>query len=244
MNLQFVIYTTNDFTEGEAFKAFLAKGIEGPMKLAKYDYKEPVKQQINNIEEVLTILTDYGNVILKGANKALITASHNYYVPTTIWRGHPVLKAKGTTIADVISLIEILANDNKILFGGLYTEDEYDAKHKIVKQYSYGWRGVSHDDFMKCIPGVYWYTIFGKELTDTIGTEKLNNLPGVVYTNPGNGCVAFHLDEPIESDDLEGRLAKEEALAKMIGRNYFFEKGNPEDFRHPKVFLEFLKHNI
>jgi len=222
MQIQFTIFTKND-TDSKSLNEFLREIVNGRLKFNKFDYKEPVKQTINNPEEIVTMLTDYGNIILTGKNKSNITAWLGDEYPTAL-QGHFNLKDKGFGIDDVISLIEILAKDDYLLFAGIYSEDEFDLKHKIVKQYSYTWKGISPADFMEHIPGIYWYTIFGKELVQVIGKEKFKNLPNVTYTAPKDGCIAFHLNEPIESDDLVSRLSKENELANIIGKNYFFDK--------------------
>ncbi len=239
MSLKFIIFTKSDLNSSIFFKSFLKKGIEGALKLEKYDYKEPTKIKLdkNNLGQVIAMLTEYGNVILKGKNKTTLTAWQSKSFTT--WRGHSSINENN--VEEIVSLIEILSNDNQILFAALLTENEYDLKHKVVDEYSYGWEGMSKQDFMNFLPGIYWYTIFGKELVEVIGIEKFKNLPNVIYTEPKNGCIAFHLDEPIDTEDYKLRIKLEKEIVKKIGESYFFDKEKKEtEFKHPKKFKDYL----
>lgn len=242
MQIKFRFFTKNNFDK--SLTDFLKKGIEGTLKLEKYDFKEPLKQSLdsNSTDEVIQMLSNKGNLILKGKNKCSISC-WRYAEGFTSFTCNLVLNEKSKkNIPEIISLLEIFAKHSNIIYGCIATEEEYDLKHKVTTEYSYGMEGVSRFDFAKFLPGVYWYTIFGKELVNAIGEEKLKNLPSVIYTEPKNGCIAFHLDEAIESDNSEFRIQKEKQIASIIGEYYFFDRNKDVNtLSHPKQFLGFLK---
>lgn len=244
MNIEFLIITKSKELSENIFLKFLEKSINGVLKFNKYDYKEPLKKEldINKLIEVKQMFDYYGNALFKGKNKQSMSVN-SYNEGINIWMGSLVInKNLSNSISDIISLIEFFSDKDQIIFGNICSEVEYNLKHKVLTQHSYSWKGVSRFDFFKFLPGIYWYTIFGKELVESIGKDKFKNLPNVTYTKPKDGCIAFHLNEPIDSEDLEARIAKEKELAKIIGQNYFYDKeGNIDSFSHPKQFLDFLK---
>jgi hypothetical protein len=244
MQIEFSIIANQKKITESSFLNFLDKGMKGVLKLTKFDYKEPLKRtlELNNLKEPLELFNYYSNIIFKGKNKSSISIQSTRE-GLFFLLGHVDLKEKDliSNTSDLIILLEIFSENSQILFGNICTEDEYDFKHKVVKEYSYGWKGVSIMDFMNLLPGVYWYTIFGKELVEAVGVEKFKNIPNVIYTEPKNGCIAFHLDEPIDAVDYESRIKLENKIAKKIGENYFFDKEKKEgEYSHPKKFKDYL----
>lgn len=243
MEIKFKLIIKAEKLSENIFSDFLEKAMTGVLGLSKYDYKEPLKRQldIDNINEAKQLFDYYGNIIFKGKNKSWITIDS--YKEGIGWLSGSLTISKNiVNIVDHLKLFLESYNNNQIIYGKICTESEYNLKHKVITEWAYGWEGTSINSFMKFLPGIYWYTIFGKELVESIGKDKFKNLPNVIYTEPKNGCVAFHLDEPIDSEDLETRITKEKEIAKIIGQNYFFDRDSDiESFSHPKQFLDFLK---
>lgn len=244
MNIEFLIITKSNKLSETILPYFLKKENNGILSFNKYDYKEPLKKQldVNNLEEPKRLFEYYGNLIFKGKNKSSMSIN-SYKEGFAFWMGSITANKNISQVTrELISLIESISANNCFIYGKLCSEKEYDLKHKVTTEWSYSWKGVSRFDFMKFLPGIYWYTIFGRELVDSIGKEKFKDLPNVVYTTTEKGCVSFHINEPIENEELEHRVQLEREIANMIGDKYFFDKTKDINTlgHHPK-FIDFLK---
>lgn len=222
---------------------FLEKCMSGILGFSKYDFKEPLKKQIEieKLNEVKELFDNYENIIFKGKNKSWMTVKSYKEGIGRLSGSIEINNNISNKISELLTILESFEN-NQIIFGKICEESEFDMKHKVVTEWSYGWEGTSRFDFMKFLPGIYWYTIFGKELVDSIGKNNFVDLPNVIYTNTKNGCVSFHLNEPIDSEELEQRVQLERQIANMIGDKYFFDKTKDINTlgHHPK-FIDFLK---
>jgi hypothetical protein len=110
---------------------------------------------------------------------------------------------------------------------------EYDAKHQRVRSLPGGgaateWVGISKDEFHRYLPGLYWLTIFGPELVQAFGKERLLGLRGVVAMEIDPNQVAVQLDEPVIPEDITARLQREREIADLLGPQYFFDGDRPE----------------
>ena len=143
-------------------------------------------------------------------------------------------------ISEVLSFIELFSRNDQLLYGYLSSEDEYDDKHKIIEGSGVSWKGVSQWDFLEFLPGVHWYSIFGKELVNSIGQDVFNNLKDVIFTNPDNQSIAFHLKSPVENND--SRMKELENIETQIGKKCFFNKNSKEsNYSHPDSYKKYLK---
>lgn len=244
MEIKFLVVTNANRFSKSAFSNFLYTGIAGVLKLAKFDYKEPLKKHltIDSFDEVSDMFNNYSNLILKGKDKSSISVKQ-YREGVVLWMGYADINEDtlNEDLNDVITLLECLAENNQMLFGKICTVDEHDAKHKVTTEHSYGWEGTSINDFLEYLPGIYWYTIFGKELVWAIGEKKMLNISNVVYTNPGDGCIGFYLNETINADNYDKRIETENAIVQEIGRDFFFNKNEKiRYFSHPRVFKDYL----
>ena len=123
------------------------------------------------------------------------------------------------------SLVQQVAG---VLRGGC-AKEEHDVKHKIVRQLSgtrtaTGAVGMSEPEFHQYLPGLYWLTVFGKELVEHFGKPKLMSLPDVVVTELENDQLAVRLSEPVVPDSMERRLEAERRLADILGPQFFFDR--------------------
>lgn len=132
-----------------------------------------------------------------------------------------------------------------VLFGGGYSMTEYDAKHVFVEQHpgggsSEGALGVSHAEFQKYLPGIYWLTVFGPELVATLDFSGLSQLP-VTLTELPQGARVLRIDEPLVPADMTKRMELEARIADVLGAHYFFDRNRSDiTFEHPPAFKAVL----
>ncbi|WP_334416724.1 MULTISPECIES: hypothetical protein [unclassified Bradyrhizobium] len=132
-----------------------------------------------------------------------------------------------------------LCNEFSVLYGFGCSVSEHDAKHLRVRRTPTGGAatgavGAASQEFLRYLPGLYWLTILGPELTKAFGAEKINSLPGVRVFQLKSQQIAICLDEPVVPKDMDGRLQKERKLADILGAQYFFDR-NRADLKFGQV---------
>lgn len=122
-----------------------------------------------------------------------------------------------------------LCSDLPVLFGMGCDEAEFNAKHSFLRQLPGGRRisgyvGVSAADFSRFLPGIYWLTIFGKELVTNIGHETLSKLTSTIAIPIQPSQMALILKADTQPEDMSERLTLTRSIAETLGTNHFFDK--------------------
>ncbi len=210
--------------------------------IKKYGYVEPLKNKINKekLKEVQELFDNYLDIIFKGNRKFWMSVSTTTEGIMMIGGGLEIKNNEANKINEVLNFIELFSRDEQLLYGYMCSEDEYDNKHKVIERSGVFWKGVSQWDFLEFLPGIHWYTIFGKELVNSIGINVFRNLKNVVFTKPDNQSIAFHLKKSIENND--SRIKDLEDLEAKIGKEYFFNRNILEsEYSHPDSYKEYLE---
>jgi|GEM_PF-4003824 len=223
------------------------------LKISKYDYSEPLKKQFQ-LENIADIYTDMKRgIILKGKNKKIsdYILIDRWSNGITFWNSE--IKVLVPTedhllIAEVVSLFKEINRVLPIIHGNFGASAEYTTLHKKVVRYDSGgssesMEGVSADEFMLYLPGIYWMNFFCRELVDAIGRDKILSVDNIVVEEIGDGSILFYLNEPINPIDLDARRMQLHAIAKHLGEEYFFSLSNMGEiqYRHPHAFSTFLE---
>ncbi len=206
----------------------------------KYDSKEPVKRTYNEsaFEDAFNLLLDYEMLIVYGKKKTSITVMP--WDSIVEWGFKIDLDPNESNIGQIIKILLEFDSYNPIIYGRLTENKEHDHKHKMVKESSYGWRGVASRDFFNFLPGIYWLNIFGKELLSSL--EDFNSsIEGLNKINLKSGGIIFYLKQEMNDMNLGIRIEEENRIKKKIGEQFFFEKDNMmNNPSHPKEFIKFL----
>ena len=210
----------------------------------RFGYTEPLKNKIVDTEKAInTILGLHEKglgIIFKGKKK--------FWFSTSIYRlgllmsggGIDVKEKDLTKLHELIDFMHLFSRNRQLLYGCLCPKQEYDIRHKVVRKYSYGWKGFSMWDFMDYLPGLHWYTIAGRDLVEAIGVNKFKNLQGVNYTLDNEEAIAFHLNSDIR--EVEDNIHKLIQLEDQIGAHYFFGKEKVKGtYSHPESYKKFLR---
>jgi hypothetical protein len=115
-----------------------------------------------------------------------------------------------------------------VLFGHGETTAEHDAKHLLDTGDSESWLGSSLADLHAFLPGIYWLTVFGRDLARTLPIDELTAHGDVVVHRTTGGTVVLVLAEPAKPTDLGARLAVERKLAALLGDELFFDRERPD----------------
>lgn len=106
------------------------------------------------------------------------------------------------------AFFEEFADQHDLFFGLMDSVEEYDKKHLIVTKHNVG-QTEEYDgyDFFKGIPGIYEWTYFGENLTDSL---KIKEVKGVKESEYGY---------TLNCDDSP----KKESVIDLLGRDHFFD---------------------
>lgn len=210
----------------------------------RYGYTEPLKQKIEPNDKsktnILALYDKYLSIIFKGKKKFWFSASANSLGLLMCGAGLELKDKELSKINELVDFVQLFARNRQLLYGYFCSDEAYDARHKVVKDSSYGWKGVSMWDFMDFLPGLHWYTIVGNDLAEAIGRDKFKNLKAVQYTLDNDQAIAFHLNNKLTG--WEDNRIKLKELEAQIGDNFFWGKEKaPGTYAHPDSYKEFLK---
>ena len=131
-----------------------------------------------------------------------------------------------------------------VLFGRVSSVAEFDAKHAVRRDFpegsARGQVGALRNDIYKFLPGIYWFTVLGKELVEALDVDAVRD----VRRDLPRGQLALRLDSApfVTGDALEVRLAREQQIASALGDNHFFDRERPDrELRPVPAFLAALE---
>jgi hypothetical protein len=123
-----------------------------------------------------------------------------------------------------------LCTTSPILYSRACSFAEASAKHDIVQVIPEGrirsQTGASIPELYEYLPGVYWFTVFGRELTEYLDFGAVRSFTDLRILDLGAGQLALQLDsDPFTGGtELEERLTRETQIAATLGDDYFFDR--------------------
>ena len=199
-----------------------------PFNIEKYDRVERAKKEfaIENIGDIHEHLKCA--IMLKGKSKNLNASISARFGPLGIMLWTFFLKTSKPLTADFLDIVtnpflQEFQSILPVLYGNCSSDKEHSWLHDHITYYdgggsSEGWKGCTMDDFLKFLPGIYWYNFFGSELVNALGADKVKAIKDVSVTAFKNGSISFHLNEPADTDDLGARATKLYSIADSLGR--------------------------
>jgi len=112
-------------------------------------------------------------------------------------------------------------------FGFLTTEEDYKARNFLVTREGQ----LTRERFVGAdpehgMPGLYWITLFGSQLTEWLGREKLSAGPGSVEPLAGDGTLLQFGESPDTCRSPEV-LAQQRIIIERLGEQRFFDITSP-----------------
>lgn len=128
---------------------------------------------------------------------------------------------------EVVQFLLALFREFPVVFAGVAADSEWDAKHWITKEDENGDSETSKLglELGPCLPGVYWMTVFGDQLTSHFGRKKLlaSDSGAVDLGKPGVAIVSSA--DPVK--DQPKLHADEQRILESLGKTYFFDIAAP-----------------
>lgn len=240
------LYTRHRFDSrqkaAELFDFFNEVG--GTFKPARFGQKEPVKKVYHPAKlaapvKLLSGAPDFesGGVMLKGAKFKFLAWITWEAAPeeTSVWYMWLSEKffERAERLEEFVNFIIKLCERFPVIFGGACPEEDWDAKHWVNIKGT-GSLIKAGAALNKCLPGVYWMTLFGPQLVEHFGRERIANLPVRRVLDLGSGAdtgaggLGIMLrDNPYEPAKSE-RLQRDAEVMKLLGEEYFFNAASPD----------------
>lgn len=220
----------------ELFDFFQEAG--GTFKPSHFGASEPVKRAYDPSKrsapiKLLSGAPDFegGGVMLKSAKFKFLAWVTWEAAPDAVSTWHLWLSEKfferAERVEEFLGFITKLCGRFPVLFGGACPEEDWDAKHwvNIKGTGSLIKTGAALD---KCLPGIYWLTIFGPQLVEHFGREKVEGLPVQRVLDFDSGGLGLVLRDSPYAPAKPERLRQDDEIAKQLGEEYFFDAANPE----------------
>src|SRR5688572_20769295 len=153
----------------------------------------------------LTVLQWTRVVFVDGADgfKAMISLAGSLVSISIWWR--PAAVATRERREAWLDWIAGVAETHPVLFGYGSMGTEHDVKHLVADADSRGWVGSSTAELAHYLPGIYWLTVFGRELASVLSVASLTAISGVQVRALGGDQVMVVLDEPPAPNDMAAR---------------------------------------
>jgi hypothetical protein len=199
---------------------------------AKFDSVERAKKifSAGGAEQASQLYKDDGLLFVRGRRDRFVTSFERMPAGWSRWNIWIDLRAmQGPKLEQWLAWFYRLCQELPPFFAYGCSQEEYDAKHRVVTDYPGGGTsitavGKSNRDFHQYLPGLYWLTVFGNELVQDFGRSKILHLPNVDITELKSGNISVRLSEPVVPNAMDQRLESERKLADILGPRFFFDR--------------------
>jgi hypothetical protein len=228
------ILTTHRFVASKGAGALLRFLLKegGPFTPTRFGKVEAAKTPLNSddLEEAIDLLSGtpahrWGAIFLKGAkSKVLIWLHWSDQLKLQIWRVYidETYLKKPESREEYLAFLQRLFMEYPPFFAGAAPIGEFEEKRFVE---DVGDFVNPQDEPRFCLPGIYWLTVFGSELSQVIGKEKPLRAPAEKIIELKSGGIALLAS----SDPFDPALQEHEtAVLQAIGQEYFVDKKEPE----------------
>lgn len=237
--LSIMLWTRHKFdTQDKAAALFnLLNEVGGTFTPSWFDNKEPIRKEYtkDDLSEPIKLLSGHpkylgGGLLLKGSNykyKALFNWNMEGISTWHIYLSKAYFKSP-TRIEEFLHFISQLNQlgsngASPLIYGAAAPKEEWSTKHWLVKRRPGGRKSRKKAglELKESLPGIYWFTIFGEELVEFFGREKIESLPvSHVFDLGQNGIGVLRRDFPFTP---ENDLCHDHEIMARLGSQYFFD---------------------
>lgn len=238
---RFGLYTARQLTEQRTLTdlwSLLDQPFIGPQR---FDAVERAKRPFSPdaIDDAGKIYEQQGLLFVKGSKNGFLgvfTEQAGGWATWDFWLDANAVEGAGA--GKWLSWLFALCRELPVLYGFGTSTEEYDAKHTQVEALPSGGSvtstlGVATREFYHYLPGMYWLTIFGADLVQHFGAERLMSLPNTEATKISTDQIALQITAPAVPNDMQERLKIEHQLTDMLGAEYFFDRSRANAMYQP-----------
>ncbi len=134
--------------------------------------------------------------------------------------------------------LERLARKLPPYFAYLCPQDDYDTRHMSLP----GPKGISVPEFSRYLPGLYWMTVFGKELSAGLGRQAFARLLDCQVKRLAGGLTSVRFQGAAVLDGYASRIRTLQKQATRLQPDLFFEPGRSSGYQQVPALLAALGH--
>lgn len=239
---RFGLYLDKQFSEPKTSELVWRKLSESLVGAERFDSVNDAKIQFSEEAFRLAgqIYDDEGVLFVKGKRNLFLAVFTRQTERLSTWDFYLPVNALSGAKKDLwLDWIFDLCGKIPVIFGFGCSELEFYTKHERVKNLPGGgrvteWAGISFQELALYLPGFYWLTIFGKDLVNFFGEERLLNIPKIKAVTLDSGQIALLMKQPLMPDDMQNRFSDARSISEKIGENYFFNAEKP-DFEYKQI---------
>lgn len=204
---------------------------DGPLHADRFDLYEPVRKKLNqsSLDEAAELLTGNGKsgwIFLKNSRTGFLASLRWSTVRATEWFMQLDEKqfASSEKVNELITSLSMLVEAFPVVFGGAALDEEWKAKNWLIEESEHRTRAVRIGvDLERCLPGIYWITIFGDDLVEFFTHDKLSKVRCTRVVDLGHAGLIFQLGEKLGENAFDDRLTQDKAIIDLLGSEYFFD---------------------
>lgn len=234
--LKLFAFSTHSFNApGEAL-ALIDALTAGLFAATHFGRAEPVRQPLAGTgrSEAIALLKGQhgaksGSIFLAGSKPKMMFSVDWREGQTCMWYAEfdAKLADKPVNCAAFSDALAAIFSRFPAQFAAAAPSGDWDARHWLVEEFDDGGESSTKVglDLEGHLPGIFWWTLFGREACEFFGRERLMSAPVAQASDLGaNGGVALLADRCPQG--LEGgRLsAAETAVRQFLGSAYFFDR--------------------
>ena len=230
--IKIILFSNHPFDLSNAHKlfVFLQSSHFAPQY---FDNKEPIRKtfEIDELSVPLKLLVreDYGEIFLRSTKPRSLFWLAWGRGEITQWYIEIEKRFATQNFKLVTDFLAGFCQDFPIIYGAAAPDTDWDIRHWIHQksETSESVRKVGLD-LEKCLPSASWITIFGSELTNFFGSEKIRQTAQAQCFELGTqGMLVQNYLDPYAITQSQ-RLEQDEVFMTRLGRNFFFDKSKPD----------------
>ncbi len=238
--LKLFAFSTHAFSAPGEAEASVDALTDGLFAATRFGRAEPVRQSLagSGRAEATALLRGApgaasGTVLLAGSKPAMTFAVEWRRDQMSMWFAEfdAKLAAGPPQCASLSAALARLFARFPAQFAAVAPSADWDARHWLVEEFDDGGESLTKVglDLNGQLPGVFWWTLFGREACDFFGRETLLSAPVAQADDLGAaGGVALRADT-CPQHLVGGQLSNtESALREFLGRDYFFDIRQPQ----------------
>lgn len=238
--LKLFAFSTHSFhTPGES-DALIDALMSGLFTASRFSRAEPVRQPLagDGRAEAIALLTGAdgaksGSVFLAGSKPVMTFTVDWRKDQTCMWCAEFDAKLADTPAhcATLSKALAALFSRFPAQFAAVAPSADWDARHWLVEEFDDGGESTTKVglDLNGHLPGIFWWTLFGREACAFFGRKTLLSAPVAEVIDLGTaGGVALRAD-PCPQRLAGGALSPTElVLRDLLGQDYFFDIQKPQ----------------
>ncbi len=236
--LKMFAFSTHRFDAPGEAEALVDVLMHGVFAATRFGHAEPVRKPLKGggRAEAIAMLKGgdgaaSGSVFFAGSKPTMMFSFDWRHGQRSIWYAEfdAALASGPAQCAALSTALSALFTRFPAQFAAVAPTADWDARHWLVEEFDDGGESTTKVglDLDGWLPGIFWWTLFGRQACEFFGRATLLSAPVAQVTDLGaTGGIALQADV-CPQNLANGQLSPAEmAVRNLLGRDYFFDIQN------------------